>query len=425
MNFFFNFLNNLKIFPYYIITPLPYAIGTAAWDILFGIEKARLLNKKILIIAPRYFQNLLNYSLCNKYLFDNLIIDGVPQKNFFIIKKVFFFIHIIFFIKRFLALTFNKLLKIKLKEDFFFLNIGIKDSYYNNQNHKKINNINQVEPYNFFLFKNKIDLEFEKNIFCENLIKKIGIEEKQDFICLHVRENVYRNDHERREYRNSSIENHYELIKFLIKKNIFIFRLGRKSNNRINLHSKYIIDLPFTEYHYDFFDLFLIRNCKFYIGDQSGPTDTAMLFNKDCLKVNMVRLFELGPVTKKSRSISKIPFEKKNRRVLSLKEYINLPYKHHHTTYINEEIDFIENTSEDLYNSISEYFDVFNKKNDKDLKLNDNQEYFNNFMIKCFSEMYFNDDKDLSNNFRKMNIFRLLKSQKGSFCSFFLEKYFK
>ena len=39
MIFFFNFLNNLKIFPYYIITPLPYAIGTAAWDILSGISK--------------------------------------------------------------------------------------------------------------------------------------------------------------------------------------------------------------------------------------------------------------------------------------------------------------------------------------------------------------------------------------------------
>ena len=95
----FTSLNNLKIFPYYIITPLPYAIGTAAWDILFGIEKARLLNKKILIIAPRYFQNLLDYSLCNKYLFDNLIIDGVPQKNFFIIKKVFFFIHQLIYYK--------------------------------------------------------------------------------------------------------------------------------------------------------------------------------------------------------------------------------------------------------------------------------------------------------------------------------------
>ena len=40
-------------------------------------------------------------------------------------------------------------------------------------------------------------------------------------------------------------------------------------------------------------DLFLIKNCSFYIGTQSGPMDTAYLFNKPVLMTNMCEILQV------------------------------------------------------------------------------------------------------------------------------------
>ena len=46
-------------------------------------------------------------------------------------------------------------------------------------------------------------------------------------------------------------------------------------------------------------DLYLIKNCSFYIGTQSGPMDTAYLFNKPVLMTNMCEIFASLPRKKK------------------------------------------------------------------------------------------------------------------------------
>ena len=130
------------------------------------------------------------------------------------------------------------------------------------------------------------------------------------------------------------------------------------SKLKINIYLTYLFKKK-----YDYFDLFLIKNCKFYIGDQSGPTDAAVFFSKDCLKTNMLRLFELPPTTKKSRSICKLPFFKKNNKKLNLREYLDLPYIYHHPEFLDNELDFSENSSEDLYNAIEEYWHLIYKEN--------------------------------------------------------------
>lgn len=417
----FEFLNNLKYFSYYIVTPLPYAIGTAAWDILFAIEKSREKKKKLLIIVPRFLQKFLKYSICNSYLFDQLIIDGRKQKDFFIIRNFLSFIlGIIFFFKRIIALFFRKFLMIKLPEHFFFLDIGIESSYYSNEP-KIIENDSDIISYKFFKTKNNIEIEDQQNEQSLKILSKFGINKEQPYVCLHVREGLYRNDINRRAYRNSNIENYYELIKFLCKKNIYVIRIGRISENKIKIRDKLIIDLPFLDCKKDFLDLFLIKNCNFFIGDQSGPTDVAMFFNKDCLKTNMVRIFELGPVTAKSRSICKIPFFKNNKKLLNLNEYLELPYLYHHGAFINEDLDFVENSSEELYFAIKEYYSTIFESN---YCLSNDQILFNKKVLKNYLNKYLNKDIDLSNYFRKHNILRLLKSWEGSYSSFFLKNHF-
>ena len=106
-----------------------------------------------------------------------------------------------------------------------------------------------------------------------------------------------------------------------------------------------------------------------------------------------------------------------------LKEYLNLPYLYHHAEFINEELDFVENSSEELYAAIKEYYDLIYNHNKVNLSLNQKQLEFNKLLLDRLSQMYFKKDKDLDSFYRKYWLLRWVKSNKGSYCSTFLDKY--
>jgi len=419
----FSYLNNSKWFPYYIITPLPYAIGTACQDISIGILKANERNKILLIIVPKIFCKILKFDICNKYLFDYLIINEYPQNRINFIKYfISFILNIIFIIKRILALSLKKLLKIKLPGNYFFLDIGLNDD---DSLYKK-NNINlEISSYNFsFIKNNTIQLQKKEKILSEKIFQKLGLDKNQKFVCLHIRDHFYRNDFGKRNFRNSTLENYYELINFLTKNDLLVFRMGLVAEKRIDIKNKNIIDLPFLEINNDFFNLHLIKECNFFIGTQSGILDTAFLFRKDCLITNIVKIFNGHPNTLRSRSLFKIPYFKKNNKVLNLNEYLDLSFFYHHPNFLDNDLDYIENSSEDLYEAIKEYLALFNVKDDSKINLNQTQQLFNGYLLNRFSEMLHRNDESLVKYEKKIRLLKLLKSIKGSSFQFFLNKYF-
>ena len=98
LSFILNQLNKIKIFPYFFLTPTPYALGTAAMEIFITLQNIK--KKKLIILKVDIANKILNYKICNRSLFDNLY-----EKNYIFIPSNF--------IKNFLAifLTFEFLLK--------------------------------------------------------------------------------------------------------------------------------------------------------------------------------------------------------------------------------------------------------------------------------------------------------------------------
>lgn len=414
---FFNFLNNSSFFPFYIVTPCPYAIGTAVENL--RVAKLRSIEKKkfLLIFVPKKFSAILRYSICNNYLFDEVFVKEQDKKKYKLEKKIIFFIlFFFFFLRRTLALTFLKVVKINLPENFFFLEIGIRDD---DLNIKK--DLDNIPPYNFSRIGN-IEIEKLKIKLSENILQSLKINKDQEFICLHVRDGEFRQDFQRREERNSSIENYYELINYLLKKNIIIFRLGIKAKKKIELKNKYIIDMPFLDINYDYFNIYLLKNCKFFIGTQSGMAQLAYLFEKNCLITNVVRIFEEIPFTAKCRLITKIPYFRDKKNILSIKQYLDLPYAYHHQFFINNELGYLENSKEDLYLAVKEFYELLNSVNSSQLILDANQKNVNKLLLEKFI-LHLKNDKDLINHRNKIYLLKKLKGMKGSFSSFFLNKY--
>jgi hypothetical protein len=129
-----NVINEIKNFPFYFISPLVYAIGTASETILLTTYKIKDTKKKVIILSPRLFQKILKYYVCNKSLFWDLIISKSKVNHNFIIQ---FFLEIEFFITRLLILILDKF-NIKTAEKYRLPCIGIN----NISSYENINNIN-------------------------------------------------------------------------------------------------------------------------------------------------------------------------------------------------------------------------------------------------------------------------------------------
>ena len=264
----FQTLNYKKSFPYFICTPLVYGIGSASEHIAMASAYAKRSKKKLLIIKLNVFQKFLKYQVCNNALFDSLIINGyLNDKKSFVYKLINFLIQVEFLFRRIFAIA-CKFFKIDIRETFRFALIGVIDLYSENKN-KVYEDIHPLKIEDSIIDLTSSDIEE-----CKSLFKKYNLENKK-IVCLHVRDQNYYNDSNRRIYRNSNINNYKEAIKYLIDKNYLVVRIGDKSAKKMDYQNRYFIDYPFTKIKSEIMDLFLIKECNFYIGTPSGPMDTA------------------------------------------------------------------------------------------------------------------------------------------------------
>ena len=301
------------------------------------------------------------------------------------------------------------------------------------QTFKKETSYNQITSLS--IKNSTADLEHKKKEECYKLLRSSGIKDKK-FVCLHVRDNKYRNDIGRREYRNSDINNYIELIKLLISKGYYVFRMGDQPTPRVNFSNRQFIDYPYLNIKSELMDLFLIKECEFFVGTLSGIMDTAYLFNKPLLLTNMYDLFPSFPRKKNDRGIFKKIIDKKTGEIINIKDFAKFNISYHHSEIDIRDIIFKENSEEELYNAMEEYLDFINKKNHLDntqIKFDDIQIKFNEFLHKRLEEIYNeffvknNFFKEKGDKFRRDNFIRIIKrfkSCEGTYNSSYLQKNF-
>lgn len=407
-----NYLNKKDFFPYYICTPLIYSIGNASEHIYTAAAYAKRRNKTILIFKTKIFQKFLKYKVCNNELFDSIILNKQTTKKNFFYYLVDSIIQIEFVVRRFFALNLRKYFSIDLGENFRFPLLGSRDLYLTKKNFKFPN----IAPLG--IEECQADIKKRKKEQCFRLLESHGVKDKK-FVCLHVRDNHYYNDSGRREYRNSNIDNYIELIKFLTEKNFYVFRLGDKPSPKLNFSDKNFFDLPYSDLKSEIMDLFLINQCSFYVGTISGTMDTSYLFKKPTFLTNMYELFPSFPRKKEDRGIFKKIFDKKKGEYINIKQFAELGIAYHHCEIDMNDLNFIENTSEELLEGISEYYDLISSNENKFINSQNSkiQNNFNTFLSNRLQEMYENDfiknDYFKKNDWKKNEFMRITKRFKS------------
>ena len=169
----------------------------------------------------------------------------------------------------------------------------LNNSFFGNSYHEYIfhnlTNGKDNDTHNLFS-KNKPFISFTKEEISKgNQILKHYKTKK--IVCLLVRDGEYLKNtiNKKSDFnniRNSKIEDFITGIKYLEKKGYTIFRMGKHVEKRLSYTSSNVIDYPFSNIRSDFMDLFLIKECKFFITTGTGLDAVAYALNKPLLFIN-------------------------------------------------------------------------------------------------------------------------------------------
>lgn len=344
---------------YFFVTPLFYSYGNAAEEIMWAYAKASLMKRKLIVIAPAKYTQILGFTICNSELFN--LEFGCKLNIFEVLMKSFisFIVNLIFFFMRLLALTLKKFFQITLHERYFFPQIGRylfwPALYINSENFKQYQEDLILKEF-LTLPSPTVNLnkKYQEKVLFDKLMNQVNFK----YVCLHVRDSGFHKDSNRRPYRNADINCYIPTIKMLIKEGFTVIRVGDKSMKKCNFTDDNFIESYHLESKSELSDLLLIQNCEFFIGMQSGPFDLALLFQKPVLLVNMYTWFFGSPMKSFDRGLLKKMLIKGIGEVDSLSKRLALPYKY--TDSVEElpehEVTFIENSPAEILEATKQFY---------------------------------------------------------------------
>jgi len=398
-----NFL--YKNSPVILLAPFRWAIGNCSEEIYYGLLKARRERKKVIFLYPEYSFFAEFRRVCNKEIFDiespYCLFNDIKLNRFarFLYSLIVDFVHVSTFIyEKFIILlqqfvtNLHRVKYRKSKRDPSIHTLGRanlwKPETVDYFSFDIVNSFNWEEQLNEYL---SVMLNKNKFHHSEQLRVAMGIPLDRWFVCLHVREASFHNDSKRFPFRNASILNYIKGIKAITDAGGFVVRMG--DSNMAPLPSmEHVIDYLHTEFKSELMDLYLISECRFFIGTDSGIYDTARLFQKRTLLIN-ASVWPFYHQRKYDITIMKHVFSKSRNKFLSIKERLEDPLDYQDwgqgkPDYIDYVI--IENTPDEIYEVIVEF--LSNPVNfEYSLLQNEFTCALKNKLIKGFTEKFFKE----------------------------------
>jgi len=351
---------------FYAMFGKDYNIGNLSEEIFYVLLKAKRQNKKLILIrkslifkdimlsALKLKQPKSIYGIKSNYMQNN---DTTLSKLVALYGGSYVFIAYLFESVRYkFAVILKKIFNIeilKAKFDPLVPALGVEDIFNINRN-KSFSFTNEDIKYWEEALSTKFEINFKDNIekLGKESFKKLGLDKYPWYVCLHIRTPFFHNA-ESDAFRNSSIANYYDAIKYITSRGGAVVRMGDPISDVKEIEG--FINYPNGDEKTEEMDLYLINNCKFYIGTTSGIHDVAMLFGVPVLSVNTTDFVFVKPYKECDSYIYKHIFSKKDNRILTFKELLDEPFFVHSNVAVamdmkklHENYKFIENSSEDI-----------------------------------------------------------------------------
>lgn len=202
----------------------------------------------------------------------------------------------------------------------------------------------------------QISIEKQKRLIAERRRVEMGLPDDAWFVCLHVREGGFHNEHKVSE-RNADINNYSGAIEEITGRGGWVVRMGDATMTKLPVMER-VIDYPFTGAKSALMDVYLISECRAYVGMASGILDAAILFQRPIILTNMTSWLYPFPQKKGDIGLFKHIYSKSRNQFLLVREWLAEPGEAQHSLLnFGDDYVFYENNPEELKTVVKEFFD--------------------------------------------------------------------
>lgn len=334
--------------------PCTYAVGNAAEQMYFGLVKARRENKKLLIVYPYELPGRrLRFGLPNMELVD-IESDYGLALNPLLHHAVRLLVTAYFAFFRLLSFPVRLVTGKHLNDYYRTPMIGTLDLW---KPEPWIANFSWdiVDRYEWRKQLEqplRVSLKKRKKMAAEAVRARMGIPEGAWFACLHVREGGFHKD--QCAERNANILNYIDAIKEITSRGGWVVRLGDATMTRLPA-MEHVIDYPFTEFKSALMDIYLIAECRYYIGMSSGIFDVAQLFQRPIMLTNISSWLYPFPLKRCDMGLFKHVYSKSRNRFLSIREWLDEPFEAVSFRTLGPDYVLHENSPEEIRTAVREF----------------------------------------------------------------------
>ena len=201
-----------------------------------------------------------------------------------------------------------------------------------------------------------------------NILHSIGVPKDAWYVTLHARELGYRGENlnnSSEDFRNTDLNTYNEAANFITNSGGWVFRMGDSSMKDINTNNKNLIDYANSKIKSEFMDVFLGATSKFCIGSSSGYYHIPFTFSVPVLFTNSPRFEEYYGLRKNDLYLPRMITKKNEKKPINLNFFTDTPQGIYNNkqSYLKDDLEYIPNSSEEIYASTVEIFKSIEKNN--------------------------------------------------------------
>ena len=170
-------------------------------------------------------------------------------------------------------------------------------------------------------------------------------------MCLHVREGGFFGDWGNS--RNANVNNFRTAIELITKRGIWIVRMGDASMTRLATQDC-VIDYAHLPSRNALMDVYLLKECSFFLGTSSGILDTAYMLGKPVVLTNQTQWLNVMPQRRGDFVIFKHVYSNKENRFISIQEWLQRASEITRDHLASPDWSFVENSEDEIADVVTE-----------------------------------------------------------------------
>ncbi|HBT43841.1 MAG TPA: hypothetical protein DIW51_13135 [Rhodospirillaceae bacterium] len=197
-----------------------------------------------------------------------------------------------------------------------------------------------------------------------SVLREIGLDEDDWFVCLHVREGGAKGNEP---FRQAPISDYIPAIEAVTRRGGWVFRMGDPSMTPLPAIDR-VVDYATSTLRQDWMDVFLCGACRFFIGTSSGLYTVAHAFGRPIVQTNYLPTSTLSLGTK-DLFLPKLTRYRRTGELMPFADLMGPPFNNAGNDALYREVfdvTIINNTPEELLEVVEEMMDQLAQHDQED-----------------------------------------------------------